>query len=126
MSADPRPWPCRAVRMPTIRIRDSARRPRGSIHVHTGSRVNASGEHARQARDVGGCREPRRRPSAPGSVASASDPAVHETGIGYHFGSKEALPNEATGLALEEWADALIDASHIDPGPGARSLTDSL
>src|SRR5215472_4877077 len=28
--------------------------------------------------------------------------------IGYHFGSKEALLNEAIGLALEEWADTII------------------
>ncbi len=46
--------------------------------------------------------------------------------IGYHFGSKEALLNEAIGLALEEWADAIIGATHIDPGPGPLSLTDSL
>jgi AcrR family transcriptional regulator len=46
--------------------------------------------------------------------------------IGYHFGSKEALLNEAIGLALEEWADAIIRATHIDPGPGPLSLTDSL
>jgi AcrR family transcriptional regulator len=46
--------------------------------------------------------------------------------IGYHFGSKEALLNEAIGLAFEEWADAIIRATHIDPGPGPLSLTDSL
>jgi AcrR family transcriptional regulator len=46
--------------------------------------------------------------------------------IGYHFGSKEALLNEAIGLALEEWVDAIIRATHIDPGPGPLSLTDSL
>jgi len=28
--------------------------------------------------------------------------------IGYHFGSKEALLNEAIGLALEEWAETII------------------
>jgi AcrR family transcriptional regulator len=31
--------------------------------------------------------------------------------IGYHFGSKEALLNEAIGLAFEEWADAIIHAT---------------
>ena len=46
--------------------------------------------------------------------------------IGYHFGSKEALLNEAIGLAFEEWADAIIHAIRIDPGPGPLSLTDSL
>jgi AcrR family transcriptional regulator len=46
--------------------------------------------------------------------------------IGYHFGSKEALLNEAIGLALEEWADTIIHATHIDPGPGPLSLTGAL
>ena len=46
--------------------------------------------------------------------------------IGYHFGSKEALLNEAIGLAFEEWADTIIRATHIAPGPGPLSLTDSL
>jgi AcrR family transcriptional regulator len=46
--------------------------------------------------------------------------------IGYHFGSKEALLNEAIGLALEEWADALVRAIRIDRGPGPLSLTGSL
>ena len=46
--------------------------------------------------------------------------------IGYHFGSKEALLNEAIGLAFEEWADAIIRATQIDPGPGPLSLTGSL
>ena len=46
--------------------------------------------------------------------------------IGYHFGSKEALLNEAIGLALEEWAEAIIQATHIDPGSGTLSLTKSL
>jgi AcrR family transcriptional regulator len=46
--------------------------------------------------------------------------------IGYHFGSKEALLNEAIGLALEEWADAIINATRTDPGPGPLALTDLL
>src|ERR1700761_3647131 len=46
--------------------------------------------------------------------------------IGYHFGSKEALLNEAIGLALEEWADAIIQATHVGPGSGTLSLTNSL
>jgi AcrR family transcriptional regulator len=46
--------------------------------------------------------------------------------IGYHFGSKEALLNEAIGLAFEEWADTIIRATHIAPGHGTLSLTDSL
>jgi AcrR family transcriptional regulator len=46
--------------------------------------------------------------------------------IGYHFGSKEALLNEAIGLALEEWADAIIHATRTDPGPGPLALMDLL
>jgi len=46
--------------------------------------------------------------------------------IGYHFGSKEALLNEAIGLALEEWAEAIINATRTDPGPGPLALTDLL
>jgi AcrR family transcriptional regulator len=36
--------------------------------------------------------------------------------IGYHFGSKEALLNEAIGEALEEWTDAIGRATQGDPG----------
>jgi AcrR family transcriptional regulator len=46
--------------------------------------------------------------------------------IGYHFGSKEALLNEAIGLAFEEWADTIIRTIRIAPGQGPLSLTDSL
>jgi AcrR family transcriptional regulator len=46
--------------------------------------------------------------------------------IGYHFGSKEALLNEAIGLAFEEWADAIIQATRIDPGPGPLTLMNPL
>jgi AcrR family transcriptional regulator len=46
--------------------------------------------------------------------------------IGYHFGSKEALLNEAIGLAFEEWADAIIHATRTDLGPGPLALTDLL
>src|SRR5487761_1394998 len=46
--------------------------------------------------------------------------------IGYHFGSKEALLNQAIGLALEEWADAIIYATRPDSGPGPLTLTSSL
>jgi AcrR family transcriptional regulator len=46
--------------------------------------------------------------------------------IGYHFGSKEALLNEAIGLALEEWADAIINATRTDPDRGPLSLMDLL
>src|SRR5919197_2258063 len=35
--------------------------------------------------------------------------------IGYHFGSKDALLNEAIGQALEEWTDAIIRATRADP-----------
>jgi AcrR family transcriptional regulator len=46
--------------------------------------------------------------------------------IGYHFGSKEALLNEAIGLALEEWAEVIINATRTDPGPGPLAPTDLL
>jgi len=36
--------------------------------------------------------------------------------IGYHFGSKEALLNEAIGEALEEWTEAIGKATRGDPG----------
>jgi AcrR family transcriptional regulator len=42
--------------------------------------------------------------------------------IGYHFGSKEALLNEAIGLALEDWARAIGDAIHVDAGGGLPAL----
>ncbi len=42
--------------------------------------------------------------------------------IGYHFGSKEALLNEAIGLALEEWADTIGRAIGGDAGGGLREL----
>jgi AcrR family transcriptional regulator len=35
--------------------------------------------------------------------------------IGYHFGSKEALLNEATGQALEEWAETIARATRAEP-----------
>jgi AcrR family transcriptional regulator len=40
--------------------------------------------------------------------------------IGYHFGSKEALLNEAIGDALEEWADTM--AKTADAGEGKTPL----
>jgi AcrR family transcriptional regulator len=46
--------------------------------------------------------------------------------IGYHFGSKEALLNEAIGLALEEWADAIIDVTRTDTAAAPLALMDSL
>jgi AcrR family transcriptional regulator len=42
--------------------------------------------------------------------------------IGYHFGSKEALLNEAIGLALEDWAQAIGDAIHVDADGGLAAL----
>ncbi|HTZ64810.1 MAG TPA: TetR/AcrR family transcriptional regulator [Solirubrobacteraceae bacterium] len=38
--------------------------------------------------------------------------------IGYHFGSKEALLNEAIGLALEEWAETIGRAIEADASSG--------
>lgn len=43
--------------------------------------------------------------------------------IGYHFGSKEALLNEAIGLALEEWADTIGQAITASAGKGVGALT---
>jgi AcrR family transcriptional regulator len=40
--------------------------------------------------------------------------------IGYHFGSKEALLNEAIGSALEEWAETM--AKTTDAGEGKTPL----
>lgn len=42
--------------------------------------------------------------------------------IGYHFGSKEALLNEAIGLALEEWAEAVGRAIRGDTRGGLPAL----
>jgi AcrR family transcriptional regulator len=36
--------------------------------------------------------------------------------IGYHFGSKEELLNEAIGQALEEWTEAISRATRAVPG----------
>ncbi len=38
--------------------------------------------------------------------------------IGYHFGSKEALLNEAIGLAFEEWAETIGHAIDTDASGG--------
>jgi|SRR5580704_3211497 AcrR family transcriptional regulator len=42
--------------------------------------------------------------------------------IGYHFGSKEALLNEAIGLALEDWAQAIGDAIRGEASGGLGAL----
>ncbi len=42
--------------------------------------------------------------------------------IGYHFGSKEALLNEAIGLALEDWAQAIGEAIHGKAEGGLQAL----
>jgi AcrR family transcriptional regulator len=42
--------------------------------------------------------------------------------IGYHFGSKEALLNEAIGLAFEDWADAIGRAISVDAHAGLPAL----
>lgn len=42
--------------------------------------------------------------------------------IGYHFGSKEALLNEAIGLAFEDWADAIGRAISVDANAGLPAL----
>ncbi len=42
--------------------------------------------------------------------------------IGYHFGSKEALLNEAIGLAFEDWAQAIGAAIGGEPHAGLPAL----
>lgn len=42
--------------------------------------------------------------------------------IGYHFGSKEALLNEAIGQALEEWCDAIVQTTSADLRTGPDAL----
>jgi AcrR family transcriptional regulator len=42
--------------------------------------------------------------------------------IGYHFGSKEALLNEAIGLALEDWAEAIGSAIRGEERAGLPAL----
>lgn len=46
--------------------------------------------------------------------------------IGYHFGSMEALLNEAVGLAFEEWTDAVIRLLPSDTTGGGPELISSL
>jgi AcrR family transcriptional regulator len=46
-------------------------------------------------------------------LVAASD--TNLASIGYHFGSKEALLNEAIGEALEEWAETIRSATRDDP-----------
>jgi AcrR family transcriptional regulator len=42
--------------------------------------------------------------------------------IGYHYGSKEALLNQALMQAIEEWSEALAAAMAVDTGPGATPI----
>jgi AcrR family transcriptional regulator len=42
--------------------------------------------------------------------------------IGYHFGSKEALLNEAIGLAFEDWAEAVGNAIRGEAHAGLPAL----
>lgn len=42
--------------------------------------------------------------------------------IGYHFGSKEALLNEAIGIALEEWAETIGSTIRGDGAAGLPGL----
>jgi len=61
--------------------------------------------------------------TARGLVAASS---TNLGSIGYHFGSKEALLNEAIGLALEEWADAIINVTRADTAAGPLALMNSV
>jgi AcrR family transcriptional regulator len=42
--------------------------------------------------------------------------------IGYHFGSKEALLNEAIGIALEQWAETIGRAIRSDGAGGLMEM----
>jgi AcrR family transcriptional regulator len=53
-------------------------------------------------------------------LVSASDTNLGS--IGYHFGSKEALLNEAIGVALEEWTDAIGATIEAHSGDGVMAL----
>src|SRR5438874_11236617 len=53
-------------------------------------------------------------------VASAS--GVSLAAIGYHFGSKDALMNQALFEAIGEWGDELQAALDDDVAPGASTL----
>jgi len=46
--------------------------------------------------------------------------------IGYHFGSKEALLNEAIGVALEQWAERIGETIRGDGAGGLPVLMGSL
>src|ERR1700729_3662655 len=61
-----------------------------------------------------------------GTITARDLVAASETNlgsIGYHFGSKEALLNEAIGIALEEWAERIGRAIR---GDGAGGLTEMM
>lgn len=56
-----------------------------------------------------------------GSITARDLVAASDTNlgsIGYHFGSKEALLNEAIGLAFEEWAETIGGAIDTDASDG--------
>ncbi|MFC7590435.1 TetR/AcrR family transcriptional regulator [Nonomuraea antimicrobica] len=53
-------------------------------------------------------------------IATAS--GVSLAGIGYHFGSKEALMNEALFEAMQEWGDELAATLAADVRAGAAPL----
>jgi AcrR family transcriptional regulator len=53
-------------------------------------------------------------------IATAS--GVSLAGIGYHFGSKEALMNEALFEVMQEWGDDLAATLAADVEPGATPL----
>ena len=49
-------------------------------------------------------------------IAAAS--GANLASIGYHFGSKENLMNEAVVLTCEEWTEAILEATFADPDAG--------
>lgn len=65
------------------------------------------------------------RERAYGKITARDLVAASNTNLGsisYHFGSKEALLNEAIGLALEEWAETIGRAIRGNTGGGLMGL----
>jgi AcrR family transcriptional regulator len=60
-----------------------------------------------------------------GNITARELVAASDTNLGsivYHFGSKEALLNEAIGLALEEWAERIGAATRASAEAGIGEL----
>jgi AcrR family transcriptional regulator len=65
------------------------------------------------------------RERAYGKITARDLVAASNTNLGsisYHFGSKEALLNEAIGLALEEWTETIGQTIRANPDAGPMGL----